>query len=64
MTPYRASARPDTTATDREEVLAFSRSVRAPTALPAAVALLAAIALPAMLYWQQLLRAGRYLCWF
>ena len=59
MTPYRVSARQDTTAKDRDEVLAFSRSVRAPLALPAAAALLLAIALPAMLYWHQWLCAGR-----
>ena len=59
MTPYRVSARQDTTATERDEVLAFSRAVRAPIALPAAMALLAAIALPAMLYWRQWLGIGR-----
>lgn len=64
ITPYRVSARPDTSASDRDEVLAFSRSVRPPLALPAAVTVLAAIALPAVLYGQHLVRAGRYLGWF
>jgi hypothetical protein len=62
MTPYRVSARQDATARDRDEALAFSRSVRAPMALPAAAAVLAAIALPAALYWYQWLCAGRCGC--
>lgn len=58
MTPYRVSARDDVTVRDREEVLAFSRSVRGPRALPAALVLIVTIAGPAFLYWKQWLGAA------
>ena len=64
MTPYRVSARQDTAASDRDEALAFSRHVRGPVALRAALVLLVTIGVPAALYWQQWLRIGRDFCCF
>jgi len=64
MTPYRVSARADTSATDRDEALAFSRSVRGPVAFRAALVLIVTIGVPAALYWQQWLSPGRCSCLF
>lgn len=53
MTPYRVSARQDTTATDQAEVQEFSRTVRGPVALRASLVLLVSLAFPAVLFWHQ-----------